>query len=194
MTSKKKLVISLSIAAAVLVCAIVALVAVFAASTQTVQTAFKVTFTATDVDATVVATQRFGTTGDYTALGTATFNASDAGKTESLSPANLTLNNDDKKSYSIKYEFTNRSENDLVVTLSNSLYTGDSDNGFKITFADGEGAAVTASSLSTDGITVTKGAAKVIVLTVAIPDDVNSNAELNISLSFTLTNSAAPTT
>jgi len=46
MTSKKKLVISLSVAAAVLVAAIIAIVAVFAAASQTLTSSIKVTYTA----------------------------------------------------------------------------------------------------------------------------------------------------
>ena len=49
MSSKKKLVISLSVAATVLVAAIIAIVAVFAAASQAVQSDIKVTFKATDV-------------------------------------------------------------------------------------------------------------------------------------------------
>ena len=53
MSSKKKLVISLSVAAAVLVAAIIAIVAVFAAAQQTVKSSVKVSFKARNVDCTI---------------------------------------------------------------------------------------------------------------------------------------------
>ena len=67
MSSKKKLIISLSVAAAVLVAAVIAIVAVFAAASQTVATStIKVSYTANaHVVGSVSSTYSFGTVKDH---------------------------------------------------------------------------------------------------------------------------------
>ena len=66
MSSKKKLVISLSVAAAVLVAAIIAIVAVFAAVSHDVTSNVNVTFRARNVDCMITASYKTNTTSETT--------------------------------------------------------------------------------------------------------------------------------
>lgn len=202
MSSKKKLIISLSVAAAVLLCAIIAIVAVFAAGQQAVNTKFTIKFTATDVDATVMAYDKTGN-GSYGSnpFKSATFTAStDNTSAVDLSPTSVpTLENTEaKNTYSIKYVISNNSTNALVVKLTDSINTGDS--GFTISFTDGDGTTIEMNSLINDGITVdgatetegqrTAGTATIII-TISIPKDTNKDASLELDYTFSLVNSSA---
>lgn len=109
MSSKKKLVISLSVAAAVLVAAIIAIVAVFAAAQQTVQSSFSIKFTATDVDCTVSGTWSLATPaeGESGSLGTVVIAAKDDKGSHTMD-ANPTIPLTSEKNYvDLTYTFTN---------------------------------------------------------------------------------------
>lgn len=94
MSSRKKLIVSLSVVALVVIAAVVAVVGVFAAGNQEIQSQVYITFTAVDIEGTV--TVRYNTqTVDATTLsdwegyaiknaGTASFLASEAVTTKSL--------------------------------------------------------------------------------------------------------------
>lgn len=190
MSSKKKLIISLSVAAAVLLCAIIAIVAVFAAGQQAVQTGFTVTFTASDIDVTVAASSKTEK-GTSVEIGSVTFNAADGQKTESLNPSKgFDLTREDTY-VDITYTITVNGAKDCKVLLANALYAGDTDNGFAITIKDGTGTDIK-SALTTDGKVISNETPLTIVVRIAIPENVKDDASLNMTLNFTLSAYTAP--
>ena len=132
MSSKKKLVISLSVAAAVLVAAVIAIVAVFAAAQQTVQSSVNVSFRAKNVDCSVVASYQRYTDTEEQSIGSATFTAAETTteKEVSLAPEKPIVL-DDQRSESkpnvyvdLIYKITKTSSSNLVVALKSSSYEG----------------------------------------------------------------------
>ena len=119
MSSKKKLVISLSVAAAVLVAAIIAIVAVFAASIQTAQSTLKITFTSKDVSCTVSGEWALpsATADEKGELGSITIKASDEQDTHKLN-ANPTIPLTSEKNYvDLSYTFTNNGSRSFTIEL-----------------------------------------------------------------------------
>lgn len=126
MSSKKKLVISLSVAAAVLVAAIIAIVAVFAAAQQAVKSDITIKFKATDVACEINGTWTLPKVGDYEAktgtFGPVAFAAAEtqaeegAEKTLSVAPeVNLTSS---QNYIEFTYTFTNAASTGILIKMS----------------------------------------------------------------------------
>ena len=152
MSSKKKLVISLSVAATVLVAAIIAIVAVFAAANQAIQSSVGVTFRARNVDCSVNATYTTNTKTTPVTIKEFSILASDAGSTAhraDLANVNLQEGGTSGVFITLSYEITNNSSRDMVVRL-----TGLQDNtgNWEITYShdDLTGGGVTIAGKTTD--------------------------------------------
>ncbi len=115
MSSKKKLVISLSVAAAVLVAAIIAIVAVFAANAQTVQSTVKIKYTTSNVAGSVQASYQIKNE-EVEPLGTSTFTATDT-TTTALNDADITLT-DANDTVTFTFIFTNNGGNTMYINLA----------------------------------------------------------------------------
>jgi len=130
MSSKKKLIISLSVAAAVLVAAIIAIVAVFAAAQQTLTSSIKVTYTAgKNVAGTASASYKLSGEGAETLHmdtngateggdRTVTFNALADKQTQSLMTQGDIVLNADNLSVEFTYVFTNTGDYDYTAEIS----------------------------------------------------------------------------
>ena len=136
MSSKKKLVISLSVAAAVLVAAIIAIVAVFAAAQQTVQSSFTIKFTATDVDCTVSGTWALATPaeGESGSLGTVVIAARDGKGTHSMDASPVIALSSAKNYVDLTYTFTNSGSRAFTIK-STKAEVGEK---LSLVFLDGE--------------------------------------------------------
>ena len=117
MSSKKKLVISLSVAAAVLVAAIIAIVAVFAAAQQTVQSSFSIKFTATDVDCTVSGTWSLKDAGEGEtgSLGSVVIAAKDTKGTHTMDADPVIPLTSEKNYVDLTYTFTNSGSRSFTI-------------------------------------------------------------------------------
>ena len=117
MTKSKKLIISLSIALAVVVIALVTVVSVWAATSQTVTNQLTVRYTASNVSATVKADYKLANASAYTSIGTASFAASEGNSTsKSISAKEIELT--DSATYVVfRYTFTNTGSNTITVSL-----------------------------------------------------------------------------
>lgn len=130
MSTKKKLIISLSALCLVLIVAVVAIVAVYAAGTQTVTSNIKVTYTAMEVDGTVSATYTLknGTATNMTTNGasdgdtTITFAAADGKTTKSLTPQGDIELSSTADYVIFQYTFTNSGSRAYTAVLT---YTDD---------------------------------------------------------------------
>jgi len=119
MSSKKKLVISLSVAAAVLVAAIIAIVAVFAAAQQTVASDVKVTFRAKNVDCAVSATWETNTQTTATNFANFTIKAADGTQVYQYDVPDINLQQGESGDVYLllTYTFTNTSSRTMNVKL-----------------------------------------------------------------------------
>jgi len=139
MSSKKKLVISLSVAAAVLVAAIIAIVAVFAFATQTVQSSLTVKFTATDVACKVTggwaikdATAAEGEQGTFAEV---IINAKDVANSEYTMNASPAIPLTSARNYvDLTYTFENTGSRGFSVKLVEAI----TDEDITATYYDGE--------------------------------------------------------
>ena len=124
MSSKKKLVISLSVAAAVLVAAIIAIVAVFAAANQAVQSSITVKFRAQDVSCTVAGTWKVsGEGGANGSLGSLTIAAKNIKDTYEMIPTETELPlTSTNNSVDFDYTFTNNGSRDFTIKLNSISY------------------------------------------------------------------------
>lgn len=174
MSSVKKLTIATATLGVVLLAAIIAVIAVFAAGNQAVGSNFTVSYKATNVAATVSAGYAKGAATSYTAIGEAvTFNAEDATNDaqtgKSLSTADdlsLDLTN---KYITFKYTFKN---NSTSVAFKVSLADGSAQNNVEVSY--GTSTDALSATLPTD-VTVAAEDTVDIYVRVAI-DDVNSAA------------------
>lgn len=127
-TSKKKMIVALSIAAVVVVAAIVSVVAVFAAPQQNVTSGVTVTYRVNDVYASVSAryAEAAITLGDNGAvtvgklqtinnLGAMSYKA-DGTSTGAITAATVTLDSNEKRAVIFEYNFTNDGENTFEIT------------------------------------------------------------------------------
>ena len=126
MSSKKKLVISLSVAAAVLVAAIIAIVAVFAAASQTVASNVKISYTASEVDGSISASYVVAGKGEAVQMGSASFTAGSDEITGTLNGASTEeIKLDATNNYVVfTYVFTNNGQKNMQI--SNTITTLDS--------------------------------------------------------------------
>lgn len=134
MSSKKKLVISLSVAAAVLVAAIIAIVAVFAAAQQAVASSVKVTFRARNVDCAVQASWETNTqTGAEFA--NFTIAASEASTTYQKDVPDIDLKQGESGDVYLllTYKFTNTSSRDMNVKLDSFT-----NKNFRVEYSDAD--------------------------------------------------------
>lgn len=136
MSSKKKLVISLSVAATVLVAAIIAIVAVFAAATQTVASNVQVTFRAKNVDCSVLATWKTNTKADETKFADFQIEAGQATTTYKYDVPNVNLQQGESGEVYLllTYTFTNTSARTMNVKLA----AINKDTNFDVVYSDDE--------------------------------------------------------
>ena len=199
MSSKKKLVISLSVAAAVLVAAIIAIVAVFAAAQQSVQSAVKVTFRAKNVDCTVAGVYQTNTQSEKTAFETFNILAKDTNvnedQTAKVYPANLpdvdlqqgTGDKADEVWLKITYTITNNADRAMLVKLDKFT----TNQYFTIAY-DPE-------MVTTDGVEIAAHDSADFVITITATQAALQSAtdvEMDVTLDWTLTavTYVAPTT
>lgn len=117
MEGKKKLIIALSSVCGVLFAAIIAMGIVWAATSQTITSTVKVTYSATDIAGSIHGQTFFNSdtgvdmTGTGVTNGTISFDATTSTTTGAMSPANTTLLNEAGKTFVIfEYAITNASE------------------------------------------------------------------------------------
>jgi len=136
MSSKKKLVISLSVAAAVLVAAIIAIVAVFAAAQQTVASDVKVTFRAKNVDCAVSATWETNTQTTATNFANFTIKAADGTQVYQYDVPDINLQQGESGDVYLllTYTFTNTSARTMNVKLA----AINEDTNFDVVYSDDE--------------------------------------------------------
>ena len=119
MSSKKKLIVSLSVAAAVLVAAVIAIVAVFAAAQQTIASNVKISYTVSDVQGSVEAS--YAVEGESeTPIGTWSFSADDTTAQKDLNTENIviTLEGSSKDEVVFSYTFKNSGSKNMKITQS----------------------------------------------------------------------------
>lgn len=117
MKSKKKLIVALSIAGVVLLAAIVSVVAVLAAATQNVTTGVNVTYSVTDVSATVGAKYKIATdTAVASNPATVAFAPADATTTKNLELSDISLTSG-KTYVTFEYMFKNDAQKAFKVYL-----------------------------------------------------------------------------
>lgn len=184
MSSKKKLIISLSVAAAVLVAAVIAIVAVFAAANQAVQSSVKVTFRAKNVDCTVAAEYETNTQTKAQAFETIIINAADSSKTYTGNVPDVELQEGGENGVylTLTYTITNNSARDMVVKLGSIT-----NENFTVALSDDE--------LTTTGVTIPGKVADadasndVFTITIKMTDAALKSAtdiEMNVTLNWTL--------
>lgn len=194
MSSKKKLIISLSVAAAVLVAAIIAIVAVFAAAQQNVQSNITVQFKSKNVDCSVKAEyQRYYDT-SATLIGSETFASTEAKTSKALSPDNdITIEDqrtkpEDDVYLDLIYTITNTSVRDLVVKITNIKAEG-----LEVSYTvDGS----VNTTLDSTGVTISGGNTTPVVFVVRATlteETLNSKDDASFSIEITWDLSAAYT-
>ena len=152
MSSRKKLVISLSVVAAVVVAAVIAVVAVLAATSQTVTSSIKVSYTAKEVDAVVSASYVSGTTvtGDLTATGeeggakTIAFDAAEDESEKALSWNKAIEMDSEAKTIVFTFNFKNTGSATYYAKLTTT-------NGDETKFTVSEPAVATVAGIGKDG-------------------------------------------
>ena len=125
MSTQKKTIIALSAVIAVILIALITVVSVWAASSQTVSSTLTVTYSATNVSATVKGDYMRQGDEDYTSIGSVEFKATEASQTKSISSSSADVSLTDQKLYVIfRYTFTNDSDSlAYKVTLTNNVTT-----------------------------------------------------------------------
>lgn len=191
MTSRKKLIISLSVAAAVLVAAIIAVVAVFAASQQVVKSNITIKFTASDVSCTVGAKYKVENK-DAIDLGTVTINAKDEENKEySLSPTgNVDLT---KTNNSVTFEWTFTNTGSKAFTIKLNQLTNISGSAFNVKFYTNDGSddtEIDRDKLAATGVnveSVSDNGKAIIKMVVTMPaENMGNDAELSLNMEWTL--------
>ena len=183
MSSKKKLIVSLSVAAAVLVAAVIAIVAVFAAANQAVSSNVKVTFRAKNVDCTVAATYQTNTKASAQAFQTIVINAADASKTYegNVPDVDLEEGGDTGVWLELVYTITNNSSRDMKVTLAN--FTNEN-------FTVSTGADDLAAGVTIPGKVADREASNdIFTIRITMTDEALKSAEdivMNVNLAWTL--------
>ena len=130
MSSKKKLIVSLSVAAAVLVAAVIAIVAVFAAANQVATSTINVKFRAKNVDCVIAGAYQKDTDAEATGFGQISFAAAEGTTSRSLAPEDTIVLEDSRTQtktdvyLDLIYTFKNNSAAGLVITLPTATATG----------------------------------------------------------------------
>lgn len=162
MSSRKKLVISLSVVACVIVAAVIAVVAVLAATQQAITSNIKVTYTAMDVDATVTAKATIGgvdtafyTADDKTSLVLeASESDEDAATAKTLAPkTDLELTRANQE-VTFTYTFENTGSRDFTAAVEFGK-AGLADKNLKVVSETDDGATITVAAGETETYTVT---------------------------------------
>lgn len=132
MSKSKKVIITLSVVCAVVIIALVTVVAVWAATSQTVTNQLTVRYTATNVSATVKAEYKLGTMQDadsigdassYTSIGSANFFANNTTTSETLPAKEIVLTDATSSYVYFRYTFTNTGSNTITVSIADPLPT-----------------------------------------------------------------------
>lgn len=180
MSSRKKLVISLSVVACVIVAAVIAVVAVLAATQQAITSNIKVTYTAMDVDATVTAKATIG--GVDTAFYTADDKTSlvleaseeDPAVAKTLAPKDELELTRANQQVTFTYTFTNTGSRDFTAAVEFDK-AGLAAKNLKVTSETGDGAT----------ITVAAGAEATYTVVIAV-DDMAKDVDFQFAFSWTL--------
>ena len=136
-SSKKKLIVAATLVGVVLLAAVISVVAVLAAATQSVSSQITVTYSVTDVSATVSAKYKQGSTGtatDFTVGGTAKtikFEAAEAKNTKSFDAITVPGLTSTEPYVTFEYKFQNDSEKSFNVYLT-GIPTGTKNMSVKI--------------------------------------------------------------
>ena len=187
MSSKKKLVISLSVAAAVLVAAIIAIVAVFAAAQQTIASNVKVTFRATNVDCAVEASYTTNTVKDKQVFKTLTIEAEDGGsvaKEANLPNVDLIQGGENGVFITLSYNITNTSSRPMLVKLAELT---DNSGNWDITLSH---SGLTSTGVEIDGKIGETVSNEIFTITIKATTQAIQSAEdvpMDITLNWTLT-------
>lgn len=110
LTKSKKLTITLAALCIALIVALITVISVWAASTQTVASTLKVTYSASNVSATVTGAYRLQGDENFTSIGQVSFAATDKSTSKSISTADSIELTDTVKYVVFKYTFQNDSE------------------------------------------------------------------------------------
>ena len=116
MSKSKKVIITLSIVCAVVIIALVTVVSVWAATSQTVTNQLTVRYTATNVSASVKAEYKLAGTSTWQDMGSISFAPTDDSTTKSLAAKEITLT-DTSTSVLFRYTFTNDGSNSILLSL-----------------------------------------------------------------------------
>lgn len=198
MSSKKKLIISLSVAAAVLVAAIIAIVAVFAAAQQSVASSVKVTFRAKNVDCAVKAEYQVNGATTPTLIKEGVITATDGEQSFDYSMKSneeIELFDGEEIYVDFIYTITNTSVRKLNVTLDNisdietpfgvEYYVGDTYN--SVTKVDSLSTATTINAATFTEGEATTTPAKVFVVRLSVVDRKLANdASISVTMNWGL--------
>ena len=188
MSSKKKLIISLSVAAAVLVAAIIAIVAVFAASAQTVTSTITISFKAgADIQGSVVATYSDEAGTNKGNIGEWSFLASDDEQSYNLETTEvvIALEGSANDFVEFTYVFTNSGANHMAIVPTVTA------PGYNVTYSVEAGTYVdTCPSIILAGVASGADANEVTVtVKLAVPDARYDIAAKDITLSWAMDSS-----
>lgn len=122
MSKSKKAIITLSVVSAVILIALVTVVAVWAATSQTVTSQLTVRYSATNVTADVKAEYKLAGATTYTTIGSTSFAATDATTSKAVNADEIALD-DTKTSVLFRYTFMNYGGNTITVSLGDTLPT-----------------------------------------------------------------------
>ena len=189
MQKQKKAIIALSSVCVVFLVALITVVSIWAATSQTVSNQLTVRYTATNVAVTVSAHSKLGDDGSYEAIGSAvTFEATDSSKTETITAKEITLT-DDNNYVVFRYTFVNNGSNTIYATINtNAVSTTDN---VTVTYATGSASTndtITGGSLAE--ITIAGNTTVYAFIKVAVTDQA-SDALYSGTLSWNLSNVSA---
>ena len=122
MSKQKKAIISLSVVCVAILIALITVVSVWAATSQTVSSQLTIRYSATNVTANIVAEYKLEGETEYTEIGTTSFLPTEASTSKAVTAKELNLT-DEATFVTFRYSFTNNGSKDITVTLDTSNMT-----------------------------------------------------------------------
>ena len=192
-SKSKKAIIALSVVCALVVAALITVVSVWAASSQTITSALRVTYSATNVAASIEGEYQREGDATYTSLGTQTFVATDNSTTKAISTTDDISLTDTKKYVIFRFKFTNNSSTTpFNITLTGTPTTqGAVTVKYASAAVDNLSVAGINSNTLPDEITVA-GSSTIYVYILIQVTDITNSASYEANLNWTLATTTTP--